>query len=124
MKKNEDFEMIPLVQIPENANYALPDDNLLSFYNDLNERLFWVTDEINSYSLNLVHYILKWNREDKEIEPSARKPIRLLIFSPGGDLDVEETLVSLIKLSKTPIYGFAMGMVASAASVLFLSTLI
>jgi len=122
MKKNEDFEMIPLVQIPENANYALPDDNLLSFYNDLNERLFWVTDEINSYSLNLVHYILKWNREDKEIEPSARKPIRLLIFSPGGDLDIEETLVSLIKLSKTPIYGFAMGMVASAASVLFLST--
>ena len=87
MKKNEDFEMIPLVQIPESANYALPDDNLLSFYNDLNERLFWVTDEINSYSLNLVHYILKWNREDKEIEPSARKPIRLLIFSPGGNLD-------------------------------------
>ena len=122
MKKNEDFEMIPLVQIPESANYALPDDNLLSFYNDLNERLFWVTDEINSYSLNLIHYILKWNREDQGIEPSKRKPIRLLVFSPGGDLDIEEALVSLIKLSKTPIYGFAIGMVASAASVLFLST--
>lgn len=31
MKRNEDLDMIPLVQIPESANYALPDDNLLSF---------------------------------------------------------------------------------------------
>ena len=80
MKKNEDFEMIPLVQIPENANYALPDDNLLSFYNDLNERLFWVTDEINSYSLNLVHYILKWNREDKGIAIANNINANLLIL--------------------------------------------
>lgn len=122
MKKCEEQMVLPLVQIPESANYSLPDDNLLAFYHDLEERIFWVTDEINSYTLNLVHYILKWNREDKNIPIEKRKPIRLLVLSPGGDLDIEETLVSLIKMSKTPIYGIAMGMVASAASMIFLST--
>lgn len=120
MKKNEDFEMIPLVQIPESANYALPDDNLLSFYNDLEERLFWVTDEINSYSLNLVHYILKWNREDKEIEPSARKPIRLLIFSPGGNLDCFTAIGNVIRLSKTPVIGINISCAYSAAAMILL----
>lgn len=86
MKKNEDIGLLPLVQIPESANYLLPDDNLLSFYNDLEERLLWVTDGIDSCSLNIIHYILKWNREDKGIELSARKPIRLLILAPVENL--------------------------------------
>lgn len=49
--------------------------------------------------------ILKWNREDKEIEVSARKPIRLLIFSPGGELDVFTAIGNIIRLSKTPVIG-------------------
>ena len=86
MKKNEDIGLLPLVQIPESANYSLPDDNLLSFYNDLEERLLWVTDGIDSCSLNIIHYILKWNREDKEIEVSARKPFVFSFLVPVESL--------------------------------------
>lgn len=120
MKKIEDFDMIPLVQIPQSANYALPDDSLLSFYNDLEERLFWVTDEINSYSLNLIHYILKWNREDQGIEPSKRKPIRLLISSPGGSLDIFTAIGNIIQLSKTPVIGINISCSYSAAAMILL----
>lgn len=110
-----------IVQIPETANYQLPDSSLLQFYHDLEARIYWVNDEINSYTYDLIQYILKWNREDKDIPIEERKPIRLVFCSPGGDLDVEEAIVSVINLSKTPIYGIAISCVASAASLIYLS---
>ena len=110
-----------IVPIPEIANHQLPDASLLQFYNDLENRIYWIDDEINTYSYDLIQYILKWNREDKNIPISERKPIRLIFCSPGGDLDVEEAIVSIINLSKTPIYGIAISCVASAASLIYLS---
>lgn len=83
MKRCEEQMVLPLVQIPESANYSLPDETLLAFYHDLDERVFWINDEISAYTLNLAHYILKWNREDKDIPIVERKPIKLLIHSPG-----------------------------------------
>ena len=44
-------------------NLQLPDDSLLNFYEGLEERVFWINDEINIYfPLNLIHYIMKWNK--------------------------------------------------------------
>ena len=68
-------------------NLQLPDDSLLNFYEGLEERVFWINDEINIYSLNLIHYIIKWNREDKDLPIEQRKPIKLFFFSPGGVID-------------------------------------
>lgn len=115
-------EKSPLnIIIPESANLQLPDDSLLSFYTDLENRTFWISDEINIFSLNLIHYILKWNREDAPIPPTERKPIKLLFFSPGGDLDINYAIIDIIKLSQTPIIGINLGMCASAAAYIFLS---
>lgn len=110
-----------LVPIPEIANHQLPDASLLQFYNDLENRIYWLNDEINSYTYDLIQYILQWNREDKDIPIENRKPIRLIFCSPGGELDVEEAIVSIIQLSKTPVYGIAVSCVASAASLIYLS---
>lgn len=107
--------------IPQGANYQLPDDSLLNFYEGIEKRVFWITDEINIYSLNLIHYILKWNAEDACIPIEERKPIKLLFFSPGGDLDVYRSIADIISLSKTPIIGINMGVAYSAASMIFLS---
>lgn len=111
----------PIVVIPETANLQLPDDSLLNFYEDIDNRIFWVNDEINIYTLNLIHYILKWNREDASIPIEERKPIKLLFFSPGGDLDMNYAIIDTIKLSQTPIVGINLGMCASAAAYIFLS---
>ena len=110
-----------LISLPEEANLQLPSPELVNFYNDLKTRTFWIDSEIDENSLSLVQYILQWNREDLGIPVEERKPIRLLFYSMGGSLDVEETLVSMIKLSKTPIYGIALGVVASAASLIYLA---
>ena len=39
----------------------------------------------------------------------------------GGSIDVQAILCNLIELSKTPVIGIAMGMVASAASLIFMA---
>ena len=118
---NEEQMVLPLIQIPESANYSLPNEELLAFYNDLDERTFWIKDEIDSYTLNLAHYILKWNRQDKNLPITERKPIKLLIHSPGGSLDVLGVLYDVIRLSATPVIGVNMGKSYSAAAMILLA---
>lgn len=121
-RKDELNDFIDILLSDEyNANMQLPDPSLVQFYDELENRIVWVTGEIGDSTLDIVSKIIKWNREDKDLPIKERKPIRLLINSPGGSLDTEETLVSIIKLSKTPVYGVALGMVASAASLIYLS---
>ena len=107
--------------LPQTANWQLADPSLVNFYSDLENRTYWLNDEINNYTFDLVQYIIRWNREDKDIPADQRKPIRIIIDCPGGQLSVSETVSSIIKMSKTPIYGIALGCVASGASVIYLS---
>ena len=113
-----------MVYVPEHiANQQLPDEELLAFYQDLENRVLWIDDEINELSLLYVKNILRWNKEDNynNIPIEQRKPIKLLFHSVGGDLDIQAMMSNIITLSKTPIIGIAMGMVASAAAYIFLN---
>lgn len=110
-----------ILNLPDEANLKLPDPSLVRAYEQLENRTIWIDDEIDSDYLSIVDYILKWNKEDSEVSVDKRKPIKLLFSSPGGDLDIEEVISAIIEISQTPIIGIAMGMVASAASLIFLS---
>lgn len=103
------------------ANLSLPDPALVQHYMDLRDRYYWINSEIKDGYLDLISRIIMWNKEDKDKPVEERKPIRILFNSVGGSLDVADTLIDVIKLSKTPIYGIALGMVASAASLIYLS---
>ena len=117
---SEQFE-ITLPVLPQTANWQLADPSLVNFYSDLENRTYWLSDEINNYTFDLVQYIVRWNREDKDIPVEQRKPIRIIIDCPGGHLSVSETVSNIIKMSKTPVYGVALGYVASGATVIYLS---
>ena len=112
---------ITLPMLPQTANLQLADPSLVNFYSDLENRVYWLNDEINNYTFDLVQYIIRWNREDKDIPMEERKPIRIIIDCPGGHLSVSETLSNIIKMSKTPVYRIALGYVASGATVIYLS---
>lgn len=116
----DEFIQLLLQGIPD-SNLQLPDPALIQEFKDLQNRVIWIDCEIKDELLDVVSKILEWNREDKVLPPAHRQPIKIFFNSPGGDLDIEETLVSIIRLSKTPVYGFALGMVASAASLIYLS---
>ena len=105
----------------ESANYQLADPTLVNFYIDVNNRVYWLTEEIGDTTLDLIQYIVRWNREDKDLPIEERKPIRIIVDCGGGSLSVSETISNIIKMSKTPVIGIALGFVASGASVIFLS---
>lgn len=112
------------IAIPQNVeNMQLPNPELLTFYKNYEDRILWIDDEINDYSIEYAKYIMQWNKEDKEkgMKKEDRKPIKLLFFSPGGDLDVNNMLVDTITLSETKVIGINCGMAASAACFIFLS---
>jgi ATP-dependent protease ClpP protease subunit len=105
----------------DSANWQLADPSLVNFYADINNRVYWLTEEIGECTLDLVQYITRWNREDRGVPVEERKPIRIIIDCGGGSLSVSETLSNIIKMSKTPVYSVALGFVASGASVVHLS---
>lgn len=111
-----------MLEIPKDvSNLQLPDPELLTYYKNIEDRVLWVDSEINEYSLEYARLIIQWNKEDKKKKPKNRKPIKLLFFSPGGDLDVNNTLIDTIRLSETPVWGINAGRCASAAAFIFLS---
>lgn len=86
------------------ANLQLPDPDLRNFYQDEQDRVFWVTTEINESLLDLVRMIIKCNKEDKDKEIKERTPIKVFIDSPGGDVCALWTTIKAIEISKTPVY--------------------
>ena len=111
------------IDLPEDLiDLKLPNSYNLKYYEDLNNRIIWINEEIDgNLTQEIVHYIMKWNREDKDIPEIDRKPIRFLFDSKGGDFDAQAAICSAIELSKTPVIGVAIGLVASAASLIYLS---
>ena len=84
---------------------------------NLANRVLIFNDEVNDSIIeNYILYILKWNREDKDIEPSKRRKIKIILNSPGGDCMIGfGAMVNCIEQSKTPIVAVGMGLVASMA---------
>lgn len=111
------------IDLPEDLiDLKLPNSYNLKYYRDLSNRTIWINEEIDrNLTQEIIHYIVKWNRDDKGIPEMDRKPIRLLFDSQGGDLDAQAAICSAIELSKTPVIGVAVGLVASAASLIYLS---
>ena len=70
---------------------------------------------------DIVLYIIKWNKEDKDLPADKRKPIKIYMSSVGGDTFVAQNVVDVIMESKTPVIGIGLSLVASACYHCFLA---
>jgi ATP-dependent Clp protease protease subunit len=94
-----------LIGIPEDvANLQLPSPELRDHYQDEQNRIYYLDTQIDENSLNLVKYIVKCNREDEGTPIEDRKRILVMIDSPGGSVEVEQSIIGAIKISKTPVW--------------------
>lgn len=110
-----------LIEIPTPLeNLQLPSPELLNFYKDVKNRCIWIGD-VDDSLLEYIKLIISWNREDRDVQIESRKPIRLFLNSFGGDANICFALISLIKISKTPVYTINMGMAASAGALIFIA---
>ena len=111
------------VSIPKSIeNMQLPNPELLTYYRNLENRVLWLDSDVDAYWLEFSRKIIEWNRDDKDIPVEQRKPIKLMFFSYGGSLDINNAMVDTIKLSKTPIYGINVGQADSAGCFIYIST--
>ena len=120
--KRADTSFITIQSASSSAeNLALPDPALVTYYKNLDNRTLWIDSQIDDVTLELEKFIMAWNREDFGKPVEERVPSTLLFLSPGGDLEINNSLVDAITLSETPIIGINCGMAASAACFIFLA---
>ena len=88
----------------------------------LDERTLFLNNEINEDVIeDYVMYIIKWNKEDRDLPDDKRRPIKIFISSPGGNVFDANILIDVITNSKTPVWGIGLDLVASAAYIAFLA---
>lgn len=128
MNMQTNVQLAETPEIPEEArtvirqmDLGLPIPDLVSYYVLENDRKLYLEREVDGNTMNVQRMILRWNMEDAGLPVEERKPIRLYIFSPGGDVDVMWSLIDAMEASETPIYTINMGVAASAAGLIFLA---
>jgi len=105
-----------MLEIPKEVeNLQLPNPDLLLQYKNLQDRIIYLEMEVGLDAYELGKQIIRWNLEDKDIPVEERKPIRLMIWNYGGDLNIMFYLFDCIKASKTKIIAYNLGTCASAA---------
>ena len=110
------------IAIPESVeNLQLPNASLITYYKNLEKRILWLDSEVDDYFLEYGKYILQWIQEDLGKSQEERIPIRLLFFSPGGSLDINNAMIDIIKQSKTKVIGINMGIAQSAGAFIYLA---
>lgn len=100
---------------------GLPNPDLLSYYVLEAQRVLYLDGEVCDDTKEIHRMILRWNMEDEGIPREERRPIRLYIDSPGGDVYTMWMLIDAIMASETPVYTVNVGSASSAAALIFIA---
>ncbi len=110
------------IMIPQNLeNMQLPSPELLTYYRNLEDRVIWIDYGVDETILEVSKLIMYFNKLDKDIPIEERKPIKLLLYSYGGDGQACFSLLDVIALSKTPVHTINMGVAMSAGLLILLA---
>lgn len=100
-KNNNEVVAVDFGDLLINEESSLSDQMYLQ---DLKNRKLFITGEIQESAHEIVHHILQYNSEDRNVPVEERKPILLYICSVGGSVQDGLTVVDAIRYSKTPVY--------------------
>ena len=110
------------IMIPQNLeNMQLPSPELLTYYRNLEDRVIWIDYGVDETILEVSKLIMYFNKLDKDIPIAERQPIKLLLYSYGGDGQACFSLLDVIALSKTPVWCINMGVAMSAGLLILLA---
>lgn len=110
------------IAIPHDLeNLQLPSPELLNYYRNLEDRVIWIDYGVDETILEVSRLIMYFNKLDKDVPIEERKPIKLLLYSYGGDGQACFSLLDVIALSKTPVYTINMGVSMSAGLLILIA---
>jgi len=120
MRKMEG-DLFPVILSGNLANIQLPDPDLLQYFRDDARRIYWLEDEITPMDNAFIKRLIDWNQDDVGIPKDERKPVFLMINTPGGNLYTMFALIDAIQASETPVIGVVPGMAYSAGALILLA---
>lgn len=105
----------------ESDKYISPDE--YSYWKLAENRTFYIVgDELFAEDfLEIGKQILLFNKEDQGKKPEDRIPIKVLIYTYGGDLHGVYSLISTIISSTTPVITVNMGLCYSSGGLLLMA---
>ena len=117
--KEEVIAAIEQAQMPaESFSYTYEDTFMME---DIENRKLYINYQIDKNINELITYhILRYNVMDKDIKVKDRTPIKIFINSEGGSVPDGLSCLSVMKISKTPIYTISFGYCYSMGFHLFL----
>ncbi len=100
---------------------SLPSPELVNYWRLADDRIFYIDYEIDESVLEIQKAIIYYNMIDKGIESSKRKPIYILLDTPGGLLAETFSLAQTMIMSKTPVITVNIGTAYSGGALLLLA---
>lgn len=114
--------VVPAIETNGNvATMQLPDIDQYNYWTFFNNRILTLDGEITDWDYSIVKSIIQINMADSGIDVDKRKPIILLINSNGGLLDITNSILDTIEISKTPVWTVNMGNALSGGCMIFLA---
>lgn len=111
-----------VVQVPDFVkDTVLPEPENLNFYKLYEKRSIYVTGEIDMWLLEITRIVHIFNVEDKGKPVEEREPIKIFIFTEGGDVLATWNFLDVISASKTPVWTINWGMSMSAGMLMLVS---
>lgn len=108
--------------LPENLEtMQLPSPELVNYWRLAENRIFYIDCEIDESVLDIQKSIININIADKGIKPEDRKPIVIMLDTPGGLLVETMSLASVMIMSKTPVITVNIGSAYSGGALLLLA---
>lgn len=92
-----------------------------NFWHLANNRIFYVETEIDERILELQKFILHFNLIDKGVEKELRKPIYVILDTPGGLLSESMSVATTIANSTTPVYTVNVAEAYSGGAILLIA---
>ena len=102
-----------IVAVPEMANRLLPEPEEVCFYKLYEKRIIYVVGEIEEWLIEISKMIQLANVEDAQKPVEERVPIKIFIFSPGGEDQATWNFVDFVAASKTPVWTINAGICMS-----------
>lgn len=116
------LEGLPLALGLGKEDAVLPEPSLVKYYDNLRNRVMYIENElVREYLIEFTKMVIAWNKEDKNVPVEKRKPIKIMIYSYGGEIDSVQHFIDICLLSKTPIWTYNLGVAMSGGFYILLA---
>ena len=115
-----DIPLDNLIGMALDGHGSLPStEDYVDFY-EFKDRILVINGDVGDYLMALIRQIMFYNADDKRkrIAKEDRKPIKVCIYSYGGDVNIGKAVMAAIEASETPVWTINMGTAYSMGCIL------